>query len=599
MDKFNDGFSDSSYEDLLNEYAGERLNGSSVRKNDVRLNGNEKSSVNKKSESFEKKTAVPQKRTPYNRQEAVKKAPPIDKYSHMDDDLFNANIDSKPKKATFDTCEIFSISKTEKKEKTNDDMLFGVPIIEKKYDSNNTRRARSLNDLPPVESPTLPPKKKPAVSNIKFDLTGTKSKMTQAGKMISEKGRSKIQSIRNKNSSDDGVDIKVRSNAPKGPKQKLTPEMIIAKIILFFKRNKKQAISFCCCVLVASIVSGMLISCVNDVLAINRDSETPVQVELPNNATTSDAIDVLEDAGLIKNKLFCKMFMGFMEAIDSRSGKKPKAYLPGVYYFTPNMGVEKMLSRFKTSAVRGATVSIVIPEGYTLDQVIAKLQKNRICSADALYKTVDEVDFSSEYDFINALTYKENRYHVLEGYIFPATYEFEQGADPATVIRTFLNQFQKRWKENYAERAAELSLSVDDVIKIASIIEKEAADKPQFDLVSSVLHNRLNRSGLYPTLDCDSTKTYVSNTISKRISSQSQISTYIRNYDTYTCSGLPASPICNPGNDAIEAALYPKNTQYYYFRHDKNKKIYMAKTLDEHNANGRTVDKINAQVERG
>lgn len=273
-------------------------------------------------------------------------------------------------------------------------------------------------------------------------------------------------------------------------------------------------------------------------------------------------------------------------------GYTDKNYLPGVYYLSESMGVEKMISRFKTSSTRGALISITIPEGYTIDQIFARLEKNGICTSTALYKTIDEVDFSSEYDFIKDLDDTKNRYHVLEGYMFPATYEFQQGADPATVIRTFLNEFNKRWTDEFAARAAELSMTTDDIIRLASIIEKEAYGEKQFTLVSSVLHNRLNRSGLYPTLDCDSTTGYVTKTIADRLSS-ARADAYLPYYNTYECQGLPASAICNPGMDAIKAALYPDTTQYYFFAHDKNMEIYMAKTSDEHNANLAKIARIN------
>jgi cell division protein YceG involved in septum cleavage len=79
--------------------------------------------------------------------------------------------------------------------------------------------------------------------------------------------------------------------------------------------------------------------------------------------------------------------------------------------------------------------------------------------------------------------------------------------------------------------------------------------------------------------------------------SPSKINGYILSYSTYERAGLPASAICNPGAAAIEAALNPDTTQYYFFAHDKNKKIYMATTLEEHNANKRALEKVNAQDE--
>ena len=276
-------------------------------------------------------------------------------------------------------------------------------------------------------------------------------------------------------------------------------------------------------------------------------------------------------------------------------------YLSGIYYFTDDMGVEKMLTRFKTSSTRGALVSITIPEGFTVDQVFQRLEKNNVCTAESLYKVLDTVDFGNEYEFIAKLDDVEDRYCVLEGYLFPATYEFEQGTEPASVIRKFLDAFKKRWTEEYAARATELGMSIDDIISLASIVEKEGNGKSQFVLISSALHNRINRSGLYASLGCDATAKYYTNTIAKRETNIKKLSKYLENYDTNNTRGgvtlrdiLPPSAICNPGLDAIEATLYPDNTGYYFFVHDKNGEIYMAKDYDEHRANVRKVEKINA-----
>ena len=358
-------------------------------------------------------------------------------------------------------------------------------------------------------------------------------------------------------------------------------------IVRTFEENRKQFIAFGCCLLVSFVLAGIAISCINDVLAINRDGDETIEVVLPDNADTSEAIRVLDKAGLIKNSIFCNVFAKLMGFSDDN-------YLSGIYYFTDDMGVEKMLTRFKTSSTRGNVISITIPEGYTVDQIFQRLEKNNICTADSLYKVLNTVDFGNEYDFIAKLKDTDERYCVLEGYLFPATYEFEQGSEPATVIRKFLDAFQKRWTEEYAAKATELGMSVDEIITLASIIEKEGKDKEQFVNISSVLHNRLNRSGIFATLECNSTNDYVENTVSKR-ATPNNLKKFVVSYNSYQSAGLPPSAICNPGIEAIDAALFPKNTKYYFFRHDKNGKIYLAETLEEHSANGRVVNKVNAE----
>jgi UPF0755 protein len=372
----------------------------------------------------------------------------------------------------------------------------------------------------------------------------------------------------------------------KKKRKKLTFNDIVGHTVNSVRENKQQFTAFCCCLLVSFILAGFAISCVNDVLAINRDGEETIEVVLPDNADTAEAIRILDKAGLIKNSLFCNLFAKVMGVSDDN-------YLAGIYYFTDDMGVEKMLTRFKTSSTRGTIISITVPEGYTVDQIFERLEKNNICTKESLYRVLNTVDFGNEYDFIAKIDNKDERYCILEGYLFPATYEFEQGAEPASVIRKFLDAFQSRWTEEFAAKATELGMSVDEIVILASILEKEGTGEGQFLQISSVLHNRLNRSGLYPTLDCNSTKDYVKNTVAKRITTP-EINKYVVSYNTYEIAGLPPSAICNPGLDAIESALFPTPSKNYFFRHDKNNDIYLAETIEEHNANGRLVQRVNS-----
>ena len=554
MNKFSDGFSDNSYEDLLNEYAGESLGS----KNTERTKGGSSAEASHRD--------IPVKRTPPK--EPVKRAPispaPVKRTPPAGS--------TKPRAVQRDS----GIDATSAKRKQSLDLNL-IKSFEEEQAERNSRKN--------VLSGTVEFNKNAVVSAGKS--APVIEKRNANGKPVTTRSKKIQKIVKSAPNRQGNLSSKTNDGLEEGGKsnKKAKIKNIKNNAIMALKENKRSFIVFGCCFIIAGILASIALSCINDVLAINRDSETVVEVVLPNNANTDIAIDVLDDAGLIKNKLFCKMFIKAMGYTD-------KNYLPGVYYLSESMGVEKMISRFKTSSTRGAVISITIPEGYTIDQIFERLEKNGVCTSAALYKTIDEVDFSSEYDFIKDISNTQNRYHVLEGYMFPATYEFQQGADPATVIRTFLNEFNKRWTEDFAARAAELSMTTDDVIRLASIIEKEAYGEKQFTLVSSVLHNRLNRSGLYPTLDCDSTTGYVTKTIADRLSS-ARAEAYLPYYNTYECPGLPASAICNPGMDAIKAALYPDTTQYYFFAHDKNMEIYMAKTSDEHNANLAKIARIN------
>lgn len=328
------------------------------------------------------------------------------------------------------------------------------------------------------------------------------------------------------------------------------------------------------------------IRCINDVLAIEVE-DTAIEVEVSKGMSDADVIDVLKDNDLIKNKLFCNLFIKFFG--------KGGDYVSGVYTLTPSMGVEKMLSTMKADITLSETVTLTFPEGWTIDQIAEKLEANEVCTAASFINTLQSVDFSEDYEFIKSIPNKEKRFRVLEGYMYPDTYEFYIGENASSVARRFLDNFQNRWTDEYAKQAKERGISLDEVITMASILQGEAASGSQMPDISSVLYNRLNRPGTFPKLECDSTKDYIKETIMPTLLTGStedglKLAGFYDNYDTYDddCKGLPVGAIGNPGDSAIRAALYPSDTNYYYFCHNtETGDVFYANTMSEHEANQR------------
>ncbi len=357
-------------------------------------------------------------------------------------------------------------------------------------------------------------------------------------------------------------------------------------------RSLKRILAACIIVLCSGILSLYVISCLNDVLALGRGNEL-VTVSIEKGSDSEAIIDALGDSNLIKHKWFCKAFTNFRNFDE-------KKYLNGVYYLTADMGVEGMLNAMRENQTSDETIRLYFPEGWTIQQIVEKLDKNKVCPKEYIYTALREVAFENK--FIENIPTDSGRYFQLEGYLFPDTYDFFVaenehgiGENPNSVVRKLLKNFETKWTDIYDKRAKELGLTQDEVIIIASIIQKEAADKEQMSAISSVIHNRLNNPASYPTLGCDSTKNYVTNYLTQAIGSAAA-SAYVGNYDTNgTRSGLPAGPICNPGTDAIEAALNPDDTRYFYFCHNNKGKIYLAKTYDEFQRNWTQVLKDNEE----
>ncbi len=391
---------------------------------------------------------------------------------------------------------------------------------------------------------------------------------------------------------DDFTAADIQSDAPHAQIVKQRPEKFGWDTVkAFFLKNKTTWIVIAICIAAAVLFSTYTISCMNDVFAVNRDSETVVTVNIPAEANTKTVLKILQENDLIEHRHFCSVFAKIM-------GFKEDNYLTGVYYVTASMGVEKMLSTFKVASVTGETVTLTFPEGYTVDQIVQKLEKYEVCSAAVLYQTMREVDFSSEFSFIASMDDKEARYRMLEGYMYPDTYEFYIGESPSSVLRKFLNNFSKKWTDEYAAQAEKLGMSVDDVITLASIVQKEAYGADQSPLVSSVLHNRINKSGLYPSLQCDSTEEYINEYIKANTKDAAQAGKYTDLYSSYKCVGLPVGAICNPGDDAIKAALFPEKTDYYFFAHDVNKKLYLARNDNERRSNNLAILNANTEAEK-
>lgn len=337
-------------------------------------------------------------------------------------------------------------------------------------------------------------------------------------------------------------------------------------------------IFFIVVIVVSMAISIYAVFCMNDVLAITK-TKSSVTVSLQEEVdSTSDAIDILADKGLIKCKNFCKLFAKYREAYVGGP------YQPGVYYLNGKMGLEGMLMTLQGDSSTSETVTLMFPEGSTLPEIVDKLVENDVCDRTALLSVINSTDFS--YSLVSDLKAKEEVPYRLEGYLFPDTYEFYVGENASSVIKKLLANGDAKITDEDRKKAEKLGYSMYEIITIASIIQKEAGSDEQMKTISSVIHNRLSDKTNFPSIGCQSTSDYITNFVGPSLSSTSaHTADYYLNYYstdvTSTVVGLPAGPICNPGMAAIEAALNPEDTSYYYFFHDTKGNLYTAKTYSE------------------
>lgn len=223
-------------------------------------------------------------------------------------------------------------------------------------------------------------------------------------------------------------------------------------------------------------------------------------------------------------------------------------------------------------------VRVTFPEGSTVSQIALLLEENGVCSAAEFMAAANNPLSNEGYGFV--IPNPEERAILLEGYVFPDTYEFYRNESASNALSRFLKNTQVKIDEEVLSRCDELGYTVDEILTLASIIQEEAGNPSEMGKVSSVIHNRLNSSS-FPKLQCDVATFYLRDYVKPYVD-EARYSELVELYNTYKCEGLPAGPITNVGTDAINAALYPEDTDYYYFVTDSDGNYLYAETWSAH-----------------
>ncbi len=232
------------------------------------------------------------------------------------------------------------------------------------------------------------------------------------------------------------------------------------------------------------------------------------------------------------------------------------------------------------------TAVVTFPEGYTVKQIAELLEENNVCTAQEFIDLANNSSYLKglEYSFLKQIPNYKERPFMLEGYIFPDTYEFYTNEGAQAALTRFLDNTEEKLTAEYKAQAEATGYTMDEILAIASIIQEEAGDPQHMPNVSSVLHNRLEDEA-FGILQCDVTINYINDCVKDSPYIKADVDKVSENYNTYKCYGLPLGPICNPGTHAIEAALYPPKTNYYFFVTDEDWNYYYAETFEEHEVN--------------
>lgn len=316
----------------------------------------------------------------------------------------------------------------------------------------------------------------------------------------------------------------------------------------------------------------------SDALALNKDY-VEASIVLPTEIFTNELTEVEDDEGKVTTKEVSHADISYVSSSLKEAGIIEYKWLfeffcrisnadrkldPGEYQLKSSYDYRALIKKMQTGTGAAVTVKVTIPEGFTMRQTFQRLQENEVSSYEDLMEAA--ANYSYNYSFLEGTEQGDpNR---LEGFIFPDTYEFYVGEQASAVINKFLKNFNSKMNADMTAQAESRGMSLQDIVKIASLIEKEAAvdaanGVDERAMISSVIYNRINA---YMSLGLESAILYVHPDYEGSPTAEMMQEDTPYNLNLYT--GLPPTPICNPSLLSIQAALNPETSGYYYFTLD-------------------------------
>ena len=306
---------------------------------------------------------------------------------------------------------------------------------------------------------------------------------------------------------------------------------------------------------VAGVIgASVLLACVGwilagDVLALNKEQKEAT-ITISNEDSFGDVVDMLKDEGLIEYKWLFRLF-------SAVSGGSDKVTM-GTYTLNTDMDYSALLNGMSANSATKAEVTVTITEGMNLSQIFELMEERGVATAEKLNEQAANYDYA--FDFLQDIPLGDaNR---LEGFLYPDTYQFYTPHNTIYAINKMLVRFDEIYDETMRAQVADSGYSLREILTIASLIERETDGEDQAK-IASVIYNRLNNpnAGTQGYLQIDATLVYLNGgkqptEADKAIDSP---------YNTYKYKGLPPAPIANPGKTAIQAALNPESTDYFYY----------------------------------
>lgn len=360
--------------------------------------------------------------------------------------------------------------------------------------------------------------------------------------------------------------------APKPPRAEKAPAQKAPKAP---KQEKKGGFAggmlyFLFVISVSVILACLAWAAATDVLGF-KSSDTVAQITLEKDSFTYKEVEVTDDEGNTKTKKVHYADMGYVADQLKENGIIKYKFLfrifgavynadakidPGTYELKAIYDYKALVKKMTSGSGAMITKKITFPEGYTMNQIFKKLEAEGVCDYSELMDAAANATFN--YSFLEG-TEKGDATR-LEGFLFPDTYEFYEGMPAATAINKLLEGFHYKMTAEMLQWQEESGYTMRQIITIASMIEKEAANDNDRYKIASVIYNRLNKDW---ALQIDSTTLY--EYPDHEGAPTAEMLAKDSPYNTRISKGLPPSPICSPGIASIRAALQPESTNYMFY----------------------------------
>ena len=323
-----------------------------------------------------------------------------------------------------------------------------------------------------------------------------------------------------------------------------------------------------------------------------------VTVSIPQGSGVAAIAKELKEAGVIRSAYLFRWYVGHKGA----AGKLQY----GEFSLEPGSSYDAIIAALSEYA-KAESVRLTFPEGITAIDIAQRMETAGLCTAEEFLEEANTGDFSAYkfWQYVPDNKEAPGRFMKCEGYLFPDTYEFLTEDTVHNYVATFYSHFDRQFTDEMYKELDKQDLSLSEVITLASFVQEEAGNE-QDSNVAQVFRNRLAEGSPYPKLQSntssyvqsDEDNNYLWNWVAPWYGGWDKIPENILNaYDTYSCTGLPAGPISNPGLAAIQAALAPQPDEdvkgCYFFVTDLSGHYYYARTYAEHQANCEKAAQVN------